>query len=298
MHPVECLKRLGGVGDRATLLRMTTRRQLRTAEHKGLVMRVTRNGYALPTAHLGLKAAAGMAGVASHATAASIHGWELAFQPPAPDVIVPRNRKVESRRRVGRKVRWRDLDPDDVAHGRVTEPYATVILCARDLPFPEALAIADSALRHGLDKHRLVERAASLSTTGRRKALRGVEAADGRAANPFESVLRAIALDVPGLDVEPQLLIDDRGFRGRPDHVDRRRPIVLEADSFEWHGGRKALKRDCERYNGLVIRGWTVIRFSWEHVMLEPDYVRDVLVVLAGGPPGRAALVESLLWTA
>jgi very-short-patch-repair endonuclease len=298
VHPVDSLKRLGGVGDRSTLLRMTTRRRLRTAERSGLVVRAGRNRYVLPTAHQGLQAAAALSGVASHATAASIHGWELATQPSVPDVIVPRNRKVEPRRRAGRRVRWRNLDPDDLVSGVVTDPYLTVIDCARDLPFSDALAIADSALRHGLDKDRLLERAVALSTTGRRKALRVVEAADARSANPFESVLRAIALEVPGLDVEPQVLIEDRGFRGRPDLVDRRRRIVLEADSFAWHGGRKALKRDCERYNALVVRGWTVVRFSWEHVMLHPEYVRDVLLALTGGPAGRAALVESLLWTA
>jgi hypothetical protein len=37
------------------------------------------------------------------------------------------------------------------------------------------------------------------------------ELADSRAANPFESVLRAIALDVPGLDLVPQFRIDRNG---------------------------------------------------------------------------------------
>jgi very-short-patch-repair endonuclease len=297
MHPVEALKRCGGVADRPTLLRMTTRRRLRTAQRKGMVLRPGRNRYTLPTAHVGLLAAARLSGVASHATAAAIHGWELATQPSEPDIIVPRKRNVDPRRRVGVHVRWRDLDPDDV-RGVVTDPYRTVIDCARDLPFSEALAIADSALRHGLDRDRLLERAAQLSTTGRRTALRVLEAADARAANPFESVLRAIALDVPGLDLEPQLLIDDRGFRGRPDLVDRRRRLVIEADSFAFHGTRRALRKDCERYNALVIRGWTVVRFAWEHVMKHPAYVREVLVVLAGGPRQQAALTRELVHTA
>lgn len=192
-------------------------------------------------------------------------------------------------------MRWRQVDPDDVVRGIVTDPYRTVIDCAKDLPFAEALAIADSALRHGLERDRLVERAARLSTTGRQRAMRVVDAADARAANPLESVLRAIALDVPGLDVEPQVTIADRGFRGRPDLVDRRRRLVLEADSFAFHGTRQALRRDCERYNALVIRGWTVIRFAWEHVMYQPDYVRSVLLALVGGPTGRAALTETLV---
>jgi very-short-patch-repair endonuclease len=60
--------------------------------------------------------------------------------------------------------------------------------------------------------------------------------------------------------------------------VDRRLHLVNEADSFEWHGSRQALKKDARRYNLLVINGWLVLRFTWEDVMFDPGYVRDVLV--------------------
>ena len=108
-------------------------------------------------------------------------------------------------------------------------------------------------------------------------------------------MLRATALDVPGLDVEPQVPIwGDLGLTVRPDLVDRRLRIVLEADSFEWHGDRAALRRDARRYDLLVANGWVVLRFAWEDVMFHPDYVRECLeavfpavpycVDLIGGP--------------
>ena len=59
-----------------------------------------------------------------------------------------------------------------------------------------------------------------------------------------ESVLRAIALDVPGLDLRPQVAVSEAGWRGRPDLVDRERRIVVEAESFEFHGRRAALRHD------------------------------------------------------
>ena len=59
--------------------------------------------------------------------------------------------------------------------------------------------------------------------------------------------------------------------------MDRERRIVIEADSFEWHGGRAALRKDARRYNPLVIDGWIVLRFAWEDVMHDQDYVRAVL---------------------
>jgi hypothetical protein len=57
---------------------------------------------------------------------------------------------------------------------------------------------------------------------------------------------------------------------------------VVEADSFEFHGHRRALTRDCERYNAFVLGGHLVVRFAWEHVMVEPAYVERVLVEVTG----------------
>ena len=108
--------------------------------------------------------------------------------------------------------------------------------------------------------------------------------ADDRAANPFESGLRAVAHGVAGLDVVPQVSLRAAGtFLGRPDLVDERLGIVLEADSFAWHGDRQALARDARRYNLFAVNGWLVLRFTWDDVVLHP---REVEVVL------RAAVVE------
>jgi very-short-patch-repair endonuclease len=79
-----------------------------------------------------------------------------------------------------------------------------------------------------------------------------------------------------GLSVRPQVWIGNV----RPDLVDEELRIVLEADSFEWHGGRAALKRDARRYNLLVVDGWLVLRFAWEDVMFDQRYVRSVLLRL------------------
>ena len=103
------------------------------------------------------------------------------------------------------------------------------------------------------------------------------------------ALLRAIALDVPGLQVQAQRTIPGIG---RPDLVDRVLRLVVEAESFEFHGRRRMLKHDCERYNAFVVDGWLVIRFAWEHVMFEPAYVAGVLRAmverLGGASQGRA----------
>jgi hypothetical protein len=70
--------------------------------------------------------------------------------------------------------------------------------CLRSLPFDEALAIADSALRAcSFTPEALLELAGEMTGPGAGQGSRVAREADRRAANPFESVLRAIALDVP-----------------------------------------------------------------------------------------------------
>lgn len=293
MRVVEVLDRSGGVVDARTLVRFTSRRKVRTAVRQGQIVRLVRGRYALPTADQALAAAHGLAGVVTHGSAAAYWGWESKHPPALPVVSVPRNRKVSEARQDGVDVKWRDLPSEDVTRDRVTTPGRTVMDCAKDLPFDEALAIADSALRHrDVTKEQLLRLAGRVPTSGRAACMRVANEASGLAANPFESVLRAIALDVPGLELVPQVVISESGFTGRPDLVDEARRIVLEAESFEFHGSRKAMKRDCERYNALATRGWVVLRFSWEHVMYEPRYVADCLAaVVAFRRPQRRATV-------
>ena len=150
----------------------------------------------------------------------------------------------------------------------------TVIDCCLDLPFADALSVADSARRAGLRPSTVLARSAWLPARQRDQVARVLAASDARATGPFESSLRAIALGVPGLVVEPQTRIRYDGFFARVDLADEGLRIVLEADSHEFHTERKAFDRDCRRYNGLVTRDWLVLRFTWEQVMFEPDVVR------------------------
>jgi very-short-patch-repair endonuclease len=276
------LYRLGGVADRRILIDLTGRADVDRALREGEIVRDGRGRYAVPVADAGLRAANALSGVASHRTAAIHWGWEVKTVPEEPDVTVPRNRKVPAERRKGIDVHWEPLPPEDIVGGRVTSPRRTLTDCMRSLPFDEALAVADSALRHGsLSKATLVDLAEAVRGTGAPQCRRVAREASGDAANPFESVLRAISLDVPDIDLVPQVPISERNFSVCPDLVDLRRRVVAEADSLEWHGNRAALRIDCQRYNNLVVRGWHVLRFAWEDVMHDPASVRRTLSMMA-----------------
>jgi very-short-patch-repair endonuclease len=282
MSPTDALSRLGGVATLDEVRRLTSRRRLRTALTNGQVVRVSTGVYALPGCQAARLAAARVGGVVSHLSAAQYWGWKLKLPPERPTITVPRRRSRLNAQ--GLEIHWADLTSDQVHHG-VTTKVQTVIDCARAYPFDVALAVADSALRDGVRREDLLAAAMASPRTGRGKALRVARAADGRAANPFESVLRAIADDVPGLCVVPQQPVGD----GYVDLLDHRLRLVIEADSFQWHSTRRAWERDVRRYTCFARLGYTVVRFTWGEVMYDPHYVRAVLLdVVAMGPPARA----------
>ncbi len=271
---------LGGVAGRRTLERHASRKELDEALASGELVRVARGSYALPAVSDATTLAVRATGVVCLANAALSWGWGVKTVPDKPCIAVPKDRRLAKGLTTLISPYWIDLSHDET-EGYATTQAKTLEMCGRRLPFDEALAIADSALREGFPRPELMRLAETANGPGSARLRRVVAAADGRAANPFESVLRSLALEVPGLEVEPQLRI--RGALGldvRPDLVGRRRRIVLEADSFEWHGDRAALRRDARRYDLLVVNGWTVLRFSWEDVMHDQEWVRAVLVAL------------------
>jgi len=286
MDLTELIIKLGGIATTKELLRVFDRRTIREALGCGRIIRVARGHYALPGGSEALAAARRVGGVVSHLSAAQHWGWKVKLPPQRPVVTVPRNRKLTDRQRSGVDIRWFNLHADDIRDD-VTSTLRTICDCARSEQFDAALAVADSAVRNGdVTPAQIRVEALAGPRTGRSRALRVADAVDGRAANPFESVLRAICLEIPGLLVEPQVWVTETA---RVDLLDRRNNLILEADSWEFHGERSAFVRDVRRYTCFVRLGYAVVRFTWEEVMFEQDYVRAVLTDMVRlGPPWRA----------
>jgi very-short-patch-repair endonuclease len=272
MTPSYVIGIFGGVARWNEIGCLVTRAQVDAELASGTITRLRRGTYALgDLAEVRAVAQAGAATV-SHLSAAIDHGWKVKWPPAQPTVTLPRNR---SRSGVeGLDVRWQDLSPLQVQRG-VTRPVETVIGCARAYAFDVALCVADSALRErAVTPSQLLAAAESSPRTGRAKALRVVRAADGRAANPFESCARAIASDVRGLRVEPQVWVPGVG---RVDLCDLSLGIVVECESYEFHSDAKSLERDVRRSTACARRGLVVVRFTWKEVMVDPDYCRQAL---------------------
>ena len=276
MDVVTAIERMGGLATRAALIRATSRAEVDKALRTDAVVRVGKGRYALPTVDSAAALAHAMNGVLCLTSAALRHGWEVKAVPEKPHVLVPRNRNVPKRYSERAVLHSADLAPDDVVE-HATSRELTLTQCLRLLPYDEALVIADSALRNG--EHATLHRAANLVRgRGQAKATRVAATASDLSANAFESVTRAICNDVPGLRVQPQQVIASPHCWARPDLVDRELRIVVECDSYEWHGGRDAFRKDVRRYTLLVAEGWRLLRFTWEDVMFRPDWVREVVV--------------------
>lgn len=273
MTPLAALEELGCVATRKQLLAMGVPS---TAIAAALVAReITRVRHGKYVAGDGgglLTKAEAFGGVVSHLSAALHYEWEIKAAPRRPTLTLPRTSRAAG---ADLESHWRHLSTVELAE-RVTSRTDTVIDCARSYDYDVALCVADSALRgRQVTQTQLVTAALASPRWGRAKALRVARDADYRSANPFETCTRAIANSVPGLRVRPQAWI---GRTARVDLLDKALGIVIECESFAYHGTKEALARDVKRYTELARLGYVVVRFTWAEVMHAPDHVRQVLI--------------------
>ncbi len=284
MDVAELLQRHGGSACFAQLRESVSARQLRNALSTGAIERSAKGVYRLPGLIDALTVARSQGGVVSHLSAALLHGLAVVNRPDTVHVTVPRGQHRRSSD-LACELHWADDVP---AIDDVTTVLPTVLDCARTLPFSEALAVTDSALgRPDLSRDDLDTAVAKLRGPYRLQARRVVAHADARAESVLESVLRAVLLDAGITGFVPQVEVKDEEFSARIDLAHPGLRIAIEADSFSHHGTRAALVKDCRRHSNLTIRGWRLLRFSWEDVMYDPEWVLKVVLAALDGSPGH-----------
>ncbi|MFT3971854.1 MAG: hypothetical protein QM695_16655 [Micropruina sp.] len=164
-----------------------------------------------------------------------------------------------------------------------TSAQRTVIDLVRRLPFPDAVAVVDAALRRGLDR-------ASLATTtgyGHTRAVRAVSFGNAASESFGESYSRAVMLlaniPIPELQVD-QLTADGR-FLGRPD-FDWGGKVIGEYDGGGKYDGsygvdpRTAIEAEKLRAQTFIDEGYVVVRWMWRELQvpgLVPDRIRRAL---------------------
>jgi very-short-patch-repair endonuclease len=216
--------------------------------------------------------------VVSHLSAAALWDLEIPLVPEDPRVhlTVPSTTRV--RQRADRRVHFCDVPPASVMRRRgflLTSPGRTWLDLAAVVPPAALLAVADQMLAREYPRSwfdRYLDQAQG--ARGVRAARRVAVLADRRSGSPMESVLRWLLEDA-GLPapVLQHTVLDRAGrFVGTVDLAWPRARLLVEFDG-NVHRERDVFVKDLRRQNGLVLAGWTVLRFSSADVRGRPETV-------------------------
>lgn len=205
--------------------------------------------------------------VASHQTAARVHGIPIPAGRYPEHVTVARNQRRTRRKELIFHARGFDLGDATLRENvPVTRPARTLVDMATTLPKLEAVWAIDDTVRRGLvelsDLEQCLDRRAG--TPGSSLARTRVDEADGKAESILETAGR-LALGEAGMPLPvAQFMVADRdGFLAYLDGAYPKVKVGLEFDGQGVHGAPEALFRDRERQNRLVSLGWTVLRYTW-----------------------------------
>jgi hypothetical protein len=214
----------------------------------------------------------------SHQTAAELFGLEIPLirRDGRIHLTVPPPTRV--RNRADRQVHVSAVPPAQIqrrAGVAVTSPGRTWLDLAAVLPPAALLAVSDQMLarsypRTGFDR----VLAAAPAVRGKRMARAVLAVAHPLAGSPMESVLRWLiheaGLPAPVL----QHVVHDglRAFLGQVDLAWPDRRVLVEFDG-NVHRERRVFVDDLRRQNGLVLAGWTVLRFTSADVLGRPGQV-------------------------
>jgi hypothetical protein len=209
----------------------------------------------------------------SHRSAAMLHNANVLVRNQPVEVTVPGG----IRRQTGLLVVRSPLDPDDLCRRGglpVTSPLRTAFDLARGKDVVAAVVGVDALLAQRVVRataiRAYIEDRATWNGVG--AARRAVALAHPFVESPMESRLR-LTVVLGGLP-EPEIQYDvfDHGGHlvARLDLAYPQKRVGLEYDG-DHHRQRDTFQRDAVRLNSLHLLGWTVLRFTADDVLRNPD---------------------------
>jgi hypothetical protein len=279
--------RQGGVFTAAQALRHGySRDEIRARLASGRWLRVRRgiyrgagdvDGYAVRVAAAVLACTSGRA-VASHASAAYLHGIPLLEGPKRVELTLPPEALTTSVKGCvlhrGPLTGWSTR----IAEVRATTPTRTVVDLARDHSFAEAVAAADHVLRGGATAAQLTDAMHRLrGTPGQQKVRRVVDFADGRSESVGESLARVVFAQhgLPPAELGQPVYASGRRL-GIVDFLWRDQRTAAEFDGrIKYQPGNdrgdERLWHEKLREDAIRDAGLEVVRITWDQVTRHPE---------------------------
>jgi len=287
--------RLAGIRTTAELLSEgKSPTKITTLVHRGALIKVRRGVYAradlaaelaiIPGGDHLLRTAAALAtlgpAVASHESAATIHGIELLARPGAVALTRPPGRNRSTLPGVQLHTAQLPAEHVTVIHGmRVTTAARTVVDLARTLGFRAGVVTADSALRTKLATKTDLESllATSPRANGRQLVADVIAFADGRAESVLESIARVVfaELGLPAPDL--QVWVGGPQPAGRVDFLWPQHRTVAEVDGLMKYRDSARAVLQLERDRRLRDAGYEVVHFTWQDITENPAYVATAI---------------------
>lgn len=299
-----------GIGD-ADLARLCTARQWQRLSRGHYVTGDCANISAVQRHFLLIRAITDVAAsgaVASFVSAAVLHGidvWNLDLG----KVHVTRNRRAGARTGRHIVVHAGSLQLDEIAvvdHILVTSADRAVADLARTVPFEEAVAVGDSALRCGLvTREQLAEQLRrARRRPGARAAARVFGLLDGRSESVGESRSRLAlaATGLPAPELQASVFSQEGRLVGRVDFLFPGLGVIGEFDGMIKYQkqlrGTKSVEEvvvaEKLREDQLRELGWMVVRWTW-HDLAQPQRLAARIRAAAGAAAHTRRLGS---WTA
>jgi hypothetical protein len=278
-----------------------TRHQVVAWTHAGRLVPMGRGSYLVAGAPLtfearalGLIAVHGPQTWAAQRTAAAL--WRIPGHPEDHRIELLRPADGSNERRGAIVHRSSLIPPEHVTVTRgvpVTTPERTIMDLAGTLgPLRLERTVAE-AVRRGLctdaGLHVVLARMAGRGRPGTRQLRKVLAAREGAVPgqSELEALCRALIL-AAGLP-EPEWevdLSDERGWIGRVDGLMRPWRIVIELDSYRWHGQATDARHDAARDRRLAAAGYLVLRRTWFDLTQRPEvFIAELSALLEARDP-------------
>jgi hypothetical protein len=223
-------------------------------------------------------------GVASHQSAALLHGLSLFTAPVAGAVTltVPPGERTGSYDRASIIRHSAELPEAQVTRlfgVPVTTAGRTVADIARTLPFMEGVVVADSAI-HQLktnkgELRRIISTCAGWPGIGRAREV--VDFASGKAESVFESCARVVFREhgLPPPELQVRLSGTNGGVIARVDFFWSEYRVAGESDGLLKYTDGRAAIAELRRDRLLREAGFDVVHFTWQELFGQPERVID-----------------------